>query len=424
MAGRVGTLVDLAQGIGRVQNLVGGLASFVGWRARLRPASFRGVPFYVEEASGDAGRRVALHEYPERDTPWAEDLGRATRHWTVTGYVLGPFYPDLRDQLLTASETAGAGRLVHPYLGELDVVCDRPMHYTERDDEGGICRFELSLCEPGTATAPDAIRAAGAALANAAGGLYAAAVSAFATVYRVAGYQDFVATSALADLGQLAAILEGLRGPTLQVPTPVGVAARARVLALAAVSPEATPPATIAVAVLDAVATFSASVSPAVALDGLAALTTVAFPGPPPPPTPATPARAQEATNAAALMALTHQAAAAALPAPVSTVPLASYDDLARTRSRVVALCDRVEDGATDAVFEALASVRSESIAELSTRGATLRPLRPYATPTPRPSLTLAQRLYQDPSRADELVARTGAVHPAFMPDAGLVAGS
>jgi prophage DNA circulation protein len=298
------------------------------------------------------------------------------------------------------------------------------MRYRERDDEGGICRFELSLCEPGTADAPDALRAPGSALATAAAGLYTAASDAFATAYRVVGLQDFVATSALADLGSLAAILEGLRGPTLQVPTPLGVAAHASVLALAALSPESATPATLAGAVLDAVAAFSASVTPAVALDGLAALTTVAYPGPPPPPVPATPARLQEAANAAALTALVRQAAAAALPAPASAVPLASYDDLARTRTRVVDLCDRVEEGATDACYEALASVRAQAIAELTIRGATLRPLRPYSTPFPRPSLTLAQRLYGDPSRADELVARTGAVHPAFMPDAGLVAGA
>ena len=421
MPGRVGTFA--AEGVGIIrQGLAFVSALGGGWRARLRPASFRGVPFYVDEAAGEAGRRIAHHEYPERDLPWAEDLGRAQRHWNVTGYVLGPSYPEFRDQLLTACETRGAGRLVHPYLGELQVVCDS-IRFRESDREGGICRFEMAFAEPGTAGAPDALRAVGSALASAAAALSSVAAGGFAGLYRVAGLQDFVAVSALEDLGQLAAILEGLRGPTLQRPTPLGFAARARVLQLATLSPETTTPLVIATTVLEAVATFAASVTPAVALDGLAALTAVQFPGPPTPPPAATPARVQQATNAAALEALTHQAAAAALPAPVSAVPLASYDDLARTRTRVVDLCDRVEPGATDPVFEALATVRAQAIAELATRGATLRPLRPYATAFPRPSLTLAQRLYQDPSRADELVARTNAVHPLFLPDAGLVAG-
>jgi prophage DNA circulation protein len=82
---------------------------------------------------------------------------------------------------------------------------------------------------------------------------------------------------------------------------------------------------------------------------------------------------------------------------------------------------DRVEVDATDAVYEALAEVRAQAIAELAVRGASLRPLRPYATAFPRPCLTLAQRLYQDPTRADDLVARTDAVHPGFLPQTGLV---
>jgi prophage DNA circulation protein len=45
-------------------------------------------------------------------------------------------------------------------------------------------------------------------------------------------------------------------------------------------------------------------------------------------------------------------------------------------------------------------------------------------TQFPRPSLTLAQRLYQDPSRDAELVLRTGAVHPGFLPETGIVAAA
>jgi prophage DNA circulation protein len=391
------------------------------WRDRLRPASFRGVPFYVAEAGGQYGRRIQHHEYPQRNVPWAEDLGRAQRRWNLTGYVLGAHYMGTRDRLLTACETAGAGKLVHPYLGEIQVVCDS-VRYTERDEEGGICRFEFAFAEPGKQGAPDARRAAGAAVRSAASGLASAAISAFAgNTFRVAGFQDFVAVSAARDLAQLAAILEGLRGPTLQAPEPVALEARRRILALAALDPAAVPADTIAAAVLDAVAAFADSVTPATALDGLEALTFVTFPLPT---STATPGRAQEAENTTCLANLTHQAAAAALPGPVSTIPLAVYEDLVAVRTRVVALCDRMEDAATDAVFEALAEVRAQAIAELAVRGATLQPLRRYVTAFPRPSLTLAQRLYQDPSRADELVARTGAVHPGFLPQTGLVAAT
>lgn len=149
------------------------------WRERLRPASWRGVPFYIDEGSGEVGRRFEMHEYPQRDTPWAEDLGRAQRKWTVRGYVLGAGYMGLRDRLLAACEQQGPGKLVHPYLGELQVVCER-FRYSERQEEGGICRFDLSVAEPGTRGAPWARRAAGAAVRGAASGLASAARSAFA----------------------------------------------------------------------------------------------------------------------------------------------------------------------------------------------------------------------------------------------------
>lgn len=48
------------------------------WKDRLQDASFRGVPFKVEEESAGTGRRVETHEYPNRDKPYTEDLGKIT----------------------------------------------------------------------------------------------------------------------------------------------------------------------------------------------------------------------------------------------------------------------------------------------------------------------------------------------------------
>lgn len=47
------------------------------WKYRLQDASFRGVPFKVEEESAGTGRRVETHEYPNRDKPYTEDLGKS-----------------------------------------------------------------------------------------------------------------------------------------------------------------------------------------------------------------------------------------------------------------------------------------------------------------------------------------------------------
>jgi prophage DNA circulation protein len=43
-----------------------------------------------------------------------------------------------------------------------------------------------------------------------------------------------------------------------------------------------------------------------------------------------------------------------------------------------------------------------------------------YTPLTVLPALVLAHRIYQDATRADELVARNGISHPAFMPAVAL----
>lgn len=55
------------------------------WKDRLQDASFRGVPFKVEEESAGTGRRVETHEYPNRDKPYTRAW--TYRHWMGTGTV-------------------------------------------------------------------------------------------------------------------------------------------------------------------------------------------------------------------------------------------------------------------------------------------------------------------------------------------------
>jgi prophage DNA circulation protein len=127
------------------------------WRLQLLPASFRGALFHVENNSRQAGRRVVLHEFPKRDIPYAEDMGRKARAFPVAGYVIGPFYKFQRDLLVAALETEGAGLLVLPTLGQWLV---QPREYSVREsrNQGGMAEFDMQFVEAGQAnfaTAPD-----------------------------------------------------------------------------------------------------------------------------------------------------------------------------------------------------------------------------------------------------------------------------
>src|SRR5260363_423986 len=53
-----------------------------------QPASWRGVPFGVREAQVRLGRRCAVHEYPQRETVWVEDLGHSARRLRFIGFLM------------------------------------------------------------------------------------------------------------------------------------------------------------------------------------------------------------------------------------------------------------------------------------------------------------------------------------------------
>lgn len=129
------------------------------WRARLRPASFRGAQFKIEASSRRGGRRVAFHEFPKRDDPYAEDMGRRGRRFQVTGYIVGENYMLARDMLIRACEQEGPGMLIFDRLGEFLVVCEQ-YGVSETRERGGICEFDLVFLEAGV---PPSYAGAGAA---------------------------------------------------------------------------------------------------------------------------------------------------------------------------------------------------------------------------------------------------------------------
>src|SRR5215471_13430342 len=92
---------------------------------RLVPASFKGAVFHVEQQVRSSGRRTVEHEYPKRDLPYAEDMGRHAVRYNVTGYVIGPNYLLEKEDLIQALESEDAGQLVDPYHGSMLMICER-----------------------------------------------------------------------------------------------------------------------------------------------------------------------------------------------------------------------------------------------------------------------------------------------------------
>jgi prophage DNA circulation protein len=147
----------------------------------LRPASFRGVPFGVLDASDGRGRNTVIHEFPLRDKVYVEDLGRAQRTVRLTAFVVGPDYAARRDALTAALEEEGPGTLVHPWLGSLTVSLVSPAEIKHSAADGGLVTFSLQFTEsdppesPGFSLSwPDITSARGLAARAAAGAALAA----------------------------------------------------------------------------------------------------------------------------------------------------------------------------------------------------------------------------------------------------------
>lgn len=125
--------------------------------SRLRRASYDGVSFEISSAEVTFGRRTVTHEYPQRDTPYTEDLGRSKRSFAISGFIVGDDYISRTKNLISKIETNGGEpkKLVHPWLGSLEVYAiDSPK--VSWDVEKRIARFTINFVEAGKVENPTA----------------------------------------------------------------------------------------------------------------------------------------------------------------------------------------------------------------------------------------------------------------------------
>lgn len=145
---------------------------------QLMPASFRGVSFYVTAAGIKAGRRTVVHEYPQRDKPYVEDMGRATRQITINAFVVGDDYIKQAGELLKAIEKPGSGTLVHPWLGSMTATLTA-VSEVKFDTALGMASVTLTATEAGELSFPTAGTDTSGVLLSAADAVEQSAISRF-----------------------------------------------------------------------------------------------------------------------------------------------------------------------------------------------------------------------------------------------------
>lgn len=125
------------------------------WLNDLLPASFRSVPFHVSSTSSEFGRRNQTHEYPLRDVPYTEDLGRSARKNKIEAFLVGDDHKEQAEKLAKAIEEDGAGTLIHPFLGELNVNIAGPAMVSDSVDNRRMSVVSFSFIEAGELIFPD-----------------------------------------------------------------------------------------------------------------------------------------------------------------------------------------------------------------------------------------------------------------------------
>lgn len=165
---------------------------------QLRRASFRGVPFEVTSSNLSIGRRTQTFEYPQRDDPFAEDMGRSKRTIRITAFVVGYDYIARMKRLIAACEKPGSGRLIHPWLGSMEVTptdLSAPVFESNR-----VASVSLTFVESGKLQYPNALLDVGAKCLSAAQMLVNAEFDEFVRTFDLSGAQDFVKEAVGLDL--------------------------------------------------------------------------------------------------------------------------------------------------------------------------------------------------------------------------------
>ena len=460
----IGSIGGVAAAASKLAGALGG-ALPGEWRSALRQASYKGVPFGVFGGELTFGRRNAVHQYPQRDGVWAEDLGRNARLYHLSAFLVedsakygGGGVVGQRDRLIKAFETAGDGELVHPTLGRVKVSA-LEAHCLERWDTGRFFEVSMTFIEAGERKYPAAVTSTGDAISAAAQGLGVASLLAFVrdtasaikmgaaivqqAVSTALGWyvaavnlvhdvkRFFGAVSTLSgSFGRLfgggnsgySATTKSIRQPS-SVDQLIRNDAAARTVvtkagaALVAAGGNVTDTATFGAATQSLAAALAVSaVDPADRIRLMVSLSGYQSSGP----TTDSAIGAGMAAMQSACNSLFRRAAIGQLITASGSYQPSSCDDAAAMIDVMSAVLDAeitaAADQGADDVYLALLDAKKAVVADLKARGGNLAAVTTYSFNASVPSLALAQRIYRDPGRSDDLVTQADPVHPAFMP--------
>ncbi|WP_447510497.1 DNA circularization protein [Citrobacter gillenii] len=439
------------------------------WRGLIRSSSFRGVPFAMVMEEGSHGRRQAVHEYPYRDMAWIEDLGRGTRRFVLRGFIIqnsqvygGGDVITQRQSLIAACEKKGSGTLIHPTLGELTVsVPENGLRISGSMENGRVFEFTLMVIESGqkvfaitdSAAAGNSVRtnylklvstAVASTLARIKGEIRGV-TQAIKTIKGTVTFWTNMVDNSISEVTNLSNVLNSTFGNTRygrynkgsiggRSSAIAGSAATVDVVDDQGLSDQVTAQSVMdrknitdtvdelnnsstadefvqgISDVVNSILNSAGSVNERIsALEKLANSTSTEY---------------QQSDSSKAISATINTLiivlCTGAMTSSAADANPTSRDESEQLAQRVSQQLDEalllVGDRADDELYNALLSIRTAFISTMMNRSSGLSDLMLVTMAQPIPALTLANRLYQDASRADELIQEALVPHPAFMP--------
>ncbi|MGC2780086.1 MAG: DNA circularization N-terminal domain-containing protein [Bradyrhizobium sp.] len=393
------------------------------WLKTLWPASYKGVPFFVEHDDERGSRRIVEHEMPMRDDPFLEDLGEGVRRYKVDAYVASDAADADAAAVIAICAMRGAGVLVLPAHGPLTVRC-LDFGRARAKDKHGYIGLSLEFTREGASSALASIGSLANLVFVQADTTALAIANAFMSAVQVTLQPDYVVSALTDRLQDGAAVLESVRTSQPVVPA-ASAAQRTAIQTLFNDIPTLVEsPATIATVPTSFVAIargLADGMNPATAVSAFEAIvtdpsvsqlstTTTIYP---------TQSKRAATMNADAAYQLIRLAAITAYAEAVAQMTFADRPSAVTVRANVVEFFEQQTDDlpAGDiALVHAINALRNTVVTYLSRAIIDLAPVVEVEVNLSRPSLFWAWRLYADPTRSTDLVDRNRLSHPSFFP--------
>lgn len=393
------------------------------WLKTLWRTSYKGAAFWVETDTEGGGRRIVIHEFPMRDTPYLEDLGERYRDFVVTAYVASDRADAEGAALMQICAMRGAGPLVLPTQGPVLVRC-LEFSRTHSKDKMGYIAFSLRFVREGASGALASVASLINLVFVRAEAAAAIATQLYAATALIKSVPDYVQAALQFGTENALATLEAVRtstdvAPTVSATKRDAIAAAYTALPSVLATEDVTALRGVAESVVSAAMVMAENMTPSVAISVMRDIIEATPSRVDPPANTASKWRSMSAQNLNTANELLRLSALISYCEAVARASLLDRPSAITLRANVSMLFEeQLENLRSEQydLFLKMTELRDATIEYLSRSIIDLAPVVRVTASLSRPSLYWSWRMYEDPTRAMEIVERNRLAHPSFIP--------